>query len=440
MLGDSEGAPLIPISLANGSLETPVKISRGFDDSVLAITPNGQTAYVGQDVTDSVVPVDLATGMNGSLINLGEQWPQAIAVAPNGATAYVLTWDQSLDDGYVVPIDTSTNVPGPAIKAGLSPVAIAITPNGQTAYVVNEITDSLTPLDLATDKPESPISPITSPFTGSYLAGIAITPDGSTAYVINQQFLGKTPNEVIPVDLADGKAGTPITLGGSPQGAPLSIAIAPNGLSAYVTDPTPSSGHGSTVIPIDLTTHTAGAPIAPDYPGGSRAISEPWDVAISPDSRFAYVADQAAGWVIPINMATNKAEPPIRTGYKSAAVAVAPDQAPVAAFSGQLARPGLSFTFNASASTSSTSPIATYQWEFGDGTGLTTDSPVVQHTYTRPGRFVVTLTLTDEAGTSVAQVFTGQTMSNNGGPQARAERVFVIKGRSVSALPTTSFG
>ncbi len=430
VLGYFEGSPLIPISLASGKLGTPVQINKGFDDDAIAITPDGQTAYVAQNATNTIVPVNLTTGAVGSLIDLAQE-PTGIATTPDGRTVYVVTGGEQIGGGDVVPIDTATDTAGAPIYAGLVPTAIAIAPDGQTAYVVNQISDSLTPIDLATDKAESSIFPLTSPYNGdTELAGIAITPDGQTAYVVNDRWLSSTPNEVVPVDLATGKAGTPIQLG-DPQGTPLNIAIAPNGLSAYVTEIVLESGHGSAVVPIDLTTGVAGAPIYLGNQRGKTLVVNPWAVAITPDSHTAFVADEGVGWVTPINLATNSAEPSIRTGYKSEALAIAPDQAPVAAFSVQVAVAGFQSTFDATTSTSPTSPIATYQWGFGDGTGLTSSAPVVHHIYSHSGRYFVTLTVTDQAGTSTAQVFTGQTMSNNGGPQARAERWLAIKGRPI---------
>lgn len=141
------------------------------------------------------------------------------------------------------------------------------------------------------------------------------------------------------------------------------------------------------------------------------------------------MADEGIGWATPINIATNTAEAQVRTGYKSEAVAITPDQAPVAAFSARLGPAGAPSTFDGTASTSASSPIAAYQWDFGDGTRLTSSAALVQHTYARPGLYVVTLTVTDEGGTSTVQVFTGQTMSNNGGPQARAGRRVAIRPR-----------
>ena len=90
VLGYFGGSPLIPISLASGKLWTPVQIGNGFDDDAIAITPDGQTAFVAQNATNAILPVDLATGTVGSLIDLAQE-PTGIAITPHGRTAYVVT-------------------------------------------------------------------------------------------------------------------------------------------------------------------------------------------------------------------------------------------------------------------------------------------------------------------------------------------------------------
>jgi hypothetical protein len=62
--------------------------------------------------------------------------------------------------------------------------------------------------------------------------------------------------------------------------------------------------------------------------------------------------------------------------------------------------------------------VAGYQWDFGDGQSATTTTPGTTHVYAQPGAYTARLTVTNSAGTSLAQVFTGQTVSNQGGPQA----------------------
>jgi len=55
-------------------------------------------------------------------------------------------------------------------------------------------------------------------------------------------------------------------------------------------------------------------------------------------------------------------------------------------------------TFDASASFNPYGSIIKYTWDFGDGNTTTTMSPIVNHTYSVPGTYNVTLTVTDEFG------------------------------------------
>jgi hypothetical protein len=57
---------------------------------------------------------------------------------------------------------------------------------------------------------------------------------------------------------------------------------------------------------------------------------------------------------------------------------------------------GLTFNFFASGSTELCDPIVLFQWDFGDGTTSTEQSPV--HTYATRGEYTVTLTVTTESG------------------------------------------
>jgi PKD repeat protein len=55
-------------------------------------------------------------------------------------------------------------------------------------------------------------------------------------------------------------------------------------------------------------------------------------------------------------------------------------------------------TFDGSASFGLYSTIANFTWDFGDGNITTVDKSVVTHTYTTPGNYNITLTVTDEFG------------------------------------------
>ena len=211
-----------PISLATGIPGTPITVGK-FPSSI-AITPDGTTAYVANYFDSTVTPIRLATGTPGTPITVA-RGPAAIAITQDGHTAYVtsiLTVTSGIfipRPGEVTPIRLATGTLGRPIQVGRVPSAIAITPDGATAWVTGQDDGTITPIRLATGTPGTPVT------VGSNPAAIAITPDGATAYVADF-----ADGAVTPVGLAAGTPRTPIKV---PLG-PRAIAITPDGKTAYV--------------------------------------------------------------------------------------------------------------------------------------------------------------------------------------------------------------
>jgi YVTN family beta-propeller protein len=107
-----------------------------------------------------VVPIRTATNTALKAIMVGK-FPGAIAITPNGKTAYVAS------NSGVTPISTATNKAGKPIKGLGGP--IAITPNGKTAYAASG-SDTVTPVSTATNTADKAIT------VGKYPTAIAITP------------------------------------------------------------------------------------------------------------------------------------------------------------------------------------------------------------------------------------------------------------------------
>jgi YVTN family beta-propeller protein len=244
--------------------------------------------------------------MSSSLrAGLASAWGWVVGVVVGLVVCAAPAWAASSHTAYVTnpgsnsvtPIDTATNTAETAIAVGSDPVGVAITPDGKTAYVVNQVSDSVTPIDTATNTPGMPIVVGSGPF------GVAITPDGKTAYVANAG-----SGSVTPIDTATNTAGTAIAVGAGPVG----VAVTPDGKTAYVTN----SGSGS-VTPIDTATNTAGMAIAV---GGG-----PFGVAITPDGKTAYVVNEFSGSVTPIDTATNTPGTAIAVGSVPFGVAITPD-------------------------------------------------------------------------------------------------------------------
>ena len=298
--------------------------------------------------------------------------PTSIAITPDGSTAYV---GRAYDSG--IQLDLTTN----SIQPGASPsgFASAITPDGATVVGTSPQDNNVDVVNPATDTGTT-VAALNDP------EGVAITPDGSTAYVAYSPF---TTNKgaLLPIPLADTNApGTPINLG---TNSAYAVAITPDGSTAFVTDLT-----GGNLVPVDLASGTAGAPISL----GSE-------------------------------------------GTNPIAIAITPDQAPIAHMH-VTALGNSTMSFDASASTVAYGTIASYAWNFGDGIDRDHDDPD-RHPYLHEHRSESgghRSPRPDSTGTSTTgQVYTGQTASRNGSSQATGRATIYLNPSDAAVeYPTVS--
>ena len=152
------------------------------------------TAYVVNAQSNTVTPIATATNTAGPPITVGTG-PTAIAITPNGATAYVLDVNNG-GSSSVTPIATATNTPGPRIRVGNGAVAIAITPaSGAPAF---------------TSRPDA-TEPAGTRFT------FTVTTSGSPAPTITRT--GQLPSGVRFTNNGDGTA----TISGTPAKAAAGV-------------------------------------------------------------------------------------------------------------------------------------------------------------------------------------------------------------------------
>ena len=371
-------------------------------DSLAAIiTPDGTTIYAPDNDQANVNVIDVAT--NTIIANIAT--PVAgtgafdIIVKPDGKRVYI----SNNSSGYVTVIDTTTNtvIADILVSPGLG--ALSITPNGRTIYVGNFNFGTVTPIDTATNTVGVSI------VTGAVPGMIAITPDGTTAYVANNG-----SDTISVIDVATNLVTDTIAF---PAGSgPYGSFILPNGQTMYV-----ATSNNSTVSVVDIATNSIVDTIP--FLLGSR----PFWVVSTPDSKKNYVINETTDDVTPIDVATNTAGASFANIMGQIQnIVMSPDQSPVASFSVNVQPTGLSTLFNASASISPIGTISSYAWDFGDGTTLITNTPIVNHTYSSTGSFNVVLTVTNSAGTSTSKVFSSRFMSNNGGPNATLSRMINI--------------
>lgn len=243
---------LVKVDLPSWTVGAPLPV--GTDPTVVAISPDGSTAYVADGSGKAVHVVDLKTmQIVGSPIDLpGETW--GVAFAPSGKIAYVT--DETNNVVHV--IDTQTRqIVGAPIPAGEEPINVAFTPDGKRALVTNGESDDVTVIDVTSGTKQTDIK------VGEFPWEAAITPDGRRAFVTNYQ-----EETVSVIDLqTNAVVGPAIKVGSEPYG----VAITPNGRSAYVAN------YGDKSVSV---IDTASNQVTPTIPLPGTGV---WLLAIAPD-------------------------------------------------------------------------------------------------------------------------------------------------------------
>ena len=443
-MSPSEGLPVLTHRSAKLSIRAAARLACATAGAVLAVGAPSAVAASAYLTSFSpgfpVTGVDLVTGTSSSIAN--PDGSAQVAIAPDGATAYLT----NVGTGKVTPIDVATGTPGSPITVGGYPYGIAIAPDGATAYVTDLIGNIVTPIDLVTHTAEPAIHGVSDDQT------IIITPDGSTAYVATGQ-----NDTVTPIDLATRTAGTPIATTGHPD----KLGISTDGKTIYA-----ALGSNAAVTPIDVATQTAGTPIAlpgttpvtfanaPDgttiYMIGSEGSMTPIDTAtntagsaialtggatvaaVSADGTTAYVAKGSQ--LVPVRLSDGNIGAPLAALADTAwGIAIAPAHAPTAAFTAVAGRPGEATSFDASTSTATTDePITTYRWSYGDGATETTSAATGHHTYSSAGDYTATLTV-NPAGCPGSAVFNGQSLICAAGGAPKITHVVHVEASSTPA-------
>jgi YVTN family beta-propeller protein len=294
--------------------KNPTDIAVGKTPLGVTITPDGKTAFVANRDSGTVSTIDVKTRTkNAADIPVGPR-PAAVAFTPTGRTAFVT--NGSLAPGPMVPgsdtvstIDVKTRTKNPTdITVGRLPSLVAVTPDGRTAFITNLGSDTVSAIDVQTRTKDPTDIPV-----GGEPAGIAITRDGKTAFVANSGNYGATPfpqgNSVSTIDVQTRtKDPTDIPVGTGPAG----VAITPDGKTAFVAN------QGGTVSTIDVKTRTKHPD---DIPVGKMAAG----VAITSDGKTAFVTNLQGGTVSTIDVKTRTKNPTdINVGLNPIGLAITP--------------------------------------------------------------------------------------------------------------------
>jgi YVTN family beta-propeller protein len=374
----------------------------------IAITPDARFAYVVNEESDDVSVIGLARRkVVGEPIEVGES-PDEIAISPDGETAYVA---HQFPKGISV-IDTRTNRVTGDIALGANASGISVSPDGTKVYVTEASAAAVEVISTQTNKAVLPPVNLQGP-----PRSVAISPDGKTAYAaVEQQGLAVIDTATLRVKyFLEGLYA-------------LGVAVTPDGKEAVVTDPE----QGGIVLAVDLRTGV----VTDDDFGGE----EPLQVTITPDGKFAYVTEGLSKIVRVIDIQTFKElGPPIqKPGLGASQVAITPDQSPTAAFTAPSATAASTATFSGAASTDPDGSVVSWNWAFGDG--FTDSAVIATHSYATPGTYGAKLSVVDNEGCGESLVFTGRTAycSGNVGASVTHPVTVMAPVAPIAASPPTS--
>lgn len=175
-----------------------------------------QHVYVAFQGSNAVQIIDVAEDNIQTIF--GFEHPRVVKVSPDGTTAYI-----GEDSGKIWAFDTLTHLLPPVYISVNHPVALAISPDSNYLYVASK-NNSISIIELEGFSIQSVLTGLDN------LQDIRISPDGSLLYAVNG---GSGNNASITViNTVDNAIIATIDIPGNPLG----VAFTNNGNYAYVTD------------------------------------------------------------------------------------------------------------------------------------------------------------------------------------------------------------
>jgi YVTN family beta-propeller protein len=192
----------------------------------IALSPNGATLYVAENLGDSLAVVDVATRRVVQTLAT-ERYPYGVAVAPNG-NVYVSAWG-----GWTVsifaPAANALLSQSARVRIGRHPSALLLNSSGSRLFIASGSTDKIAVLDTRSQRVVTTLNDTSPAGTGegSTPNALALSADG------NRLFVAEADNNAIAVfDLSpiasdiDSATGTDALAGRIPVGwYPSAIAL-----------------------------------------------------------------------------------------------------------------------------------------------------------------------------------------------------------------------
>jgi len=303
--GPSPAAPFVYVGDTGGSVFqygvgsggllsplTPPSIAAGAGAGQVAVSPDGKSVYV--TMPSGIAQFDLLDGgmltpKNPPVLPVAGN-PITIAVSPDGRSAYVsLIFNSVAQFDIVAGGGTLAPKATPTVQLIGELGGVTVSPDGKSVYVgvTQPSPDSpaaVAQYDVGAGGAITPKSPPTVPAGIGPSAGIAVSPDQKSLYLVNE---GSESISQYDVDTAGRLKPKSVDAAGTGD-TPSTIALTPNGKSAYVANF--GEGPGGAGGSISAYNVLSNGELIGKRPAVVAAPANPDTIAVSADGKAVYAS------------------------------------------------------------------------------------------------------------------------------------------------------
>lgn len=292
--------------------------------------------YVSNLSSNNISVLDLTSNTVLKTVSVGTK-PGGISITPDGNYAYIANWASN----NISILDTKNNEIVDTISVQEAPAGIAFTPDGKWGYVVNEESGSISIIDTKLKRVDSTIQ------LSKWLLDISFSLDGRFAYITRQDPFGT--GSVIKIDTTTKTAVNTTGL----QEWPNAIGITPDGNYLYIAN---AGSNNVLVLNTSSDTITSTIPLPGDWTGAMAidkagdfayvstffsnliikinihsntvvntiSTENPWGIALTPNGRYAYVANRNTDKISIIDLSTDTVIGYIPVGDEPVGITIMP--------------------------------------------------------------------------------------------------------------------
>jgi len=257
----------------------------------VVVSKDGKTIFVVAEEGNELILIDSEKRKVKEKISVGEH-PHSVILSEDGTTAYVS--NQWADNVYVV--DVPKRKITDTLKTAGGPAGLALSADGKYLYVVNTFSSNLSVFDLENKLEISRLE------TGNNPTGIKATPQGDLLYITSRRTQGLPYDDTVicEITVVDDKTHRVIERKKIKSAYIMeNIAFTPDGDLAIFPLIRPKNNMPTLQVEKGwMMTHGFG--IIEMKPGGrivqllldepNRYYSDPYDIAISPDGKKAFIS------------------------------------------------------------------------------------------------------------------------------------------------------